>query len=66
MIGLVILLIAFNAHVVASPTPASLAMIVLSTVGAYAVLVGIAQWLDRQRVPVEASGDIPLTRGRTA
>jgi hypothetical protein len=66
MIGLVILLIAFNAHVVASPTPASLAMIVLSTVGAYAVLAGIAQWLDRQRVPVGAGNGIRTARGRTA
>ncbi len=66
MIGLVILLIAFSAHVVASPTPASLAMIVLSTVGGYAVLAQIAQSLDRQRVAVGAGNGIRTARGRTA
>ncbi len=66
MIGLVILPIAFNAHVVASPTPASLAMIVLSTVGGYAVLAQIAQSLERQRVAVGAGNGIRTARGRTA
>jgi hypothetical protein len=51
MIGFAILLIAFNLYVVTSPTPASLAIVALSNLGAYAVLAGIAEWLDRQRAP---------------
>ncbi len=66
MIRLVILLIAFHADVVSSPTPASRAIIVLSTMGAYAVLAQIAQALDRQRVAVGAGNGIRTARGRTA